>query len=166
MLGEIDKLRYSKVFDGLTDHYYIKFILSSIGTIWAILTEIIYIEPTLLLACFIAMMLDLYTGIRNSKRRGIEVTSFGLRQLFPKIIEGGVVILFFTLMAFAFGRLEGDTWVITVFNQVQHIHYFAYFWIFWTEGKSILENLGGDKSRYIELWELVKDKLFKHIDNK
>lgn len=160
-MESLNYLRYKKVYEGLTDQPIIKFILSSLCAFWAALTEIIHIEPLLFAAVFVAICIDYYTGIKASKKKGLTITSFGLRQLAPKVIEYALVILLFTAGAYAFGSIEGEGWVIAILEQFKNVHYLAYLWCFWTEAKSIIENMEGGQSRYSELIEMIQDKLFK-----
>lgn len=159
-MEDLNYLRYKKVAEGLVDQPIVKFFLSILSSGWAAFNDIVHIEPMLLAAVFVAIAIDYYTGIRASKKKKIPITSFGLRQLAPKVIEYGLVILLFTAGAYGFGRIEGDSWIIDILSQLKHAHYLAYFWCFYTESKSILENLGGESSRFQELWDIIQKKIF------
>lgn len=158
MKQKVNKLRYIKVAQGLADNWVFKSFLSLLGSFWATLQDALPVEPVLLVVIIIAIIVDLITGLISSNKKGIKITSFGLRQMSVKVIEYALVILLFTA-ATNFGKL-GDGWIGIMLSPLKNIHYLAYFYVFWTEAQSVYENLGGDASRYRDLWETVKKKIF------
>lgn len=158
---ELNKMRYIKAFEGLLAYPELKIFLATISSYWLIVQELFEpMDPLLIAAILLVTALDLFTGIMKSVRRGIPITSFGLRQFGVKLIEYGVVVMFFTIGSSAFGDIPAEGWVSNMLSFMSNVHYFAYFWVFWTEGLSILENLGGKKSRFYELWKMIDKQVF------
>lgn len=138
----------------------------SFSTIFAVIGQWLGVSPAIVLVMFLAVVVETFTGIRASKKRGIDFESFRFSRCVIKVFIW--VFLFFMFHSFAQDLDAKAGWVFllgSVFFQVLHLATMVYFCIEYTT--SILENLavldGKPKATFINaigsLFTSLIDKL-------
>lgn len=138
----------------------------SISTVLAIVGQWLGVSPAIVLVMFIAVLVETFTGIRASKKQGIDFESFRFSRCIVKVFIW--VFLFFMFHSFAADLGNKSGWVFLlggVFFDILHLATMIYFCIEYAT--SILENLavldGKPKETFINaigsLFSSLIDKL-------
>lgn len=125
-------------------------------------TQDIWHGVTVIFVCFvlvsIAVLVDLYTGIRAAKKTGEPIRSHILRKTITKTTDYAMVVLFGVLidilgLPFKWYSMPFAAMLITLSVLI-------------IEGRSVLENLTRAKSRAAEVDDVASDIIQKIIDAK
>ena len=138
----------------------------SISTFFAVIGQWLGVSPAIVLVMFIAVLVETFTGIRASKKQGIDFESFRFSRCIIKVFVW--VFLFFMFHNFAIDLAAQSGWVFVlggVFFDILHLATMIYFCIEYAT--SILENLavldGKPKDTFINaigtLFSSLIDKL-------
>lgn len=112
----------------------------SVSTVLAVIGQWLGVSPFIVLVMFIAVLVETYTGIRASKKRGISFESFRFSRCIIKVFVW--VFLFFMFHSFASDLNDKSGWVFLlggIFFDILHLATMIYFCIEYAT--SILENL-------------------------
>ena len=112
----------------------------SISTFFAVIGQWLGVSPAIVLVMFIAVLVETFTGIRASKKQGIDFESFRFSRCIIKVFVW--VFLFFMFHSFASDLGDKSGWVFMLgrlFFDILHLATMIYFCIEYTT--SILENL-------------------------
>ena len=138
----------------------------SFSTIFGVIGQWLGVSPAIVLVMFIAVLVETFTGIRASKKRGIDFESFRFSRCIIKVFVW--VFLFFMFHSFASDLSDKSGWVFLLgglFFDILHLATMIYFCIEYAT--SILENLavldGKPKATFINaigsLFSSLIDKL-------
>lgn len=152
------KMRYLKVLEGLKDQYIIKAFLAGLVWIVATLQDMFATQAELMLLLLIVICLDFITGNVNAKRQNIPIISFGWRQTIVKTVEYFIFLGVLIAIGNTFGELEVEGWISELFKFTANIEIFGFFFIIFTEFKSITENLTGNSGTLKKLFNKIVDK--------
>lgn len=162
-LEKVTKMRYLKVLQGLKEDYVIKTILSALAGLWFTVQDMFFANGEFMLLLLIVIFVDFITGNINARRKKLPILSIGWRQTVSKTVEYVVFILILTGISNTFSSVEGSGWVAAIFEFTKNIELFGYFFIIFTELKSITENLTGDDNTIQKLFKKISDRINKHV---
>lgn len=156
------KMRYLKVLEGLKEQYIVKAFLSALAWITVTLQEMFTTHGELTLLLMLVIFVDFITGNINARRQNIPIISFGWRQSIVKSLEYFVFLGVLIAIGNTFSGLNIEGWIGKTFSFLENIEVFGFFFIIFTEFKSITENLTGDsdtlKRLFKKISRLINDK--------
>jgi len=160
LIKEIQLERYLKPLESIKENFLAKGLISTGAWLFTDLFTIFTTNLELVFLLMVAMIVDFVYGCRNARRRGEYIRSFGFRQLLVKTIEYGAFLLIVTGIANVFGRNQLQGWVGDTLRLAKNIDWFAYFFLIFTELKSIAENISGKEGKFSRLVETLNRKFF------
>jgi phage-related holin len=144
--------------EALMEGWFPKTVIAMSLTIVTMLQSMFSAKAELVILLFLAIMIDLITGMMAAKRRKDPLTSLGLRQTVVKCIEYFALLI----MCVGLSNVYGEE-----FPFVEHLVTWGFFYATVTEIKSIIENLSNGSSRARQVWQalvkIVKDKYGQDI---
>ena len=108
--------------------------------------ELIDIEWKLAVGMMALIVIDLFTGIMASHKRGDKITSLKLRQTGIKVVEYTMVLLAVTVIS-------------NMADEIKFIQKFAFVFLAMIELKSIVENLSDENGIIKSLFEAIRKSL-------
>lgn len=169
---ELIKIRYKKILEALYENAPIKAMLSILAAIastaldlFNMIGDIFQTPPELVLLLLVAILVDWVTGIKSARRNGIFIRSLGFRQTVVKILEYGGFLLILTGIGNVFGNTGIEGWVASLFHYLGNVHWFGYFYITFTELKSIGENIQDKEGRFAKIIRYINEKIFGEIND-
>lgn len=157
---QIQQIRYTKPLESIKENLITKGILSLGSWLTFDILSIFSSHLELILLLIVAMLIDFFTGCKNARDRGEFIRSFGFRQSIVKTLEYAAFLIIITGIANVFGRNELQGWVGDTLRLAKNIDWFAYFFLIFTELKSISENISGKKGKFSQLIEILNNKFF------
>lgn len=159
------KIRYIKPIMGLKDNIIIKSILSLSSWIGSTFTGIFQVEVELIILLLLTIIGDWISGIIRAKRQGVFIRSLGFRQTIVKIIEYAIFLFILTGISNVFGGTEIKGWIGDSLRLLNNIEWFGYFYITFTEIKSIAENLAGKEGALSKIIQSIHEKVFGDMED-
>lgn len=152
--------------------YNLQFPAISLSAVTALISEWIGITPFLAMAMLIAIVSEMWTGIRASKVRGIDFESFRFSRCIIKLCIWLTII--YIIHSFYLECMTGEQSFILILGAVffSIVKVFVMTWFCVEHVTSILENLaiidGKPKDALIKkvgvLWVMVTDKFKRKVD--
>jgi len=166
------KVRYARPLLTLYEDGFIKGLISVIAGIMAqitgtisVLSDMFRTPAELVLLLTVAIIIDWVTGIMYAKRTGQSISSIGLRQTWVKITEYAFILILLSGIANVFGGNTIGGWVGASLEFMKNIHWMGYFYVIFTEFKSIAGNLENRNTGIAELIAYVESVIFGNDDD-
>lgn len=160
LFTEVQLQRYLKPLESLKENALVNTVFSTGAWLIADLFRIFSTHLELAFLLMIAVIADFIFGVRNARRRGEYIRSFGFGQLIVKGIEYFIFLSIITGISNVFGTNDLGGWVGETLKLAHNIDWIAYFFFIFRELKSIAENISGEEGKFSKLVKMLDEKFF------